>query len=344
MNFIYFIYFCFKTDYKTLNKALKCAISKSGKSKAQLIIDMFYSSINYGSSFVDYFNFQFYLKNNKERKAYATMGFMYQFHKNLNNSEFINLLDNKEQFSQYFKDYCNTPYVLPNNSLGYETLKKEFLNNYGNKYVFKDPLSTAGCGIAIEKVTMTEGNSVLIGEDNFESFINKFYKNSEIIYVEKYLQQHSLINEISPSALNTIRIITVLNNEKRVDFIGAIFRISVNSHLDNFSQGNLAAEIDIKSGKVITGGIKKNSSCDKYHDYHPVTKKQIKGFQIPHWKNILSTVESAALIIPEVKTIGWDVAVLQDKVLLIEGNSKWNKDTWQIPAGYGKKEILEKHI
>src|SRR5699024_9792274 len=160
----------------------------------------------------------------------------------------------------------------------------------------------------------------------------------ELLYFEKYLEQNKAIQAISPTALNTIRVITLVKDDHSVDIIGAIFRISVNSKLDNFSKGNIAAEVDIKSDEVITGGIIKNSSCGEYYDRHPITEEQIKGFKIPMWDTVVKTVKEAALINPEIRTVGWDVAILEDDVKLIEGNSKWNKDTWQIPAGYGKKK------
>lgn len=341
MHFIYFFYYILRTDYKLLKKSVSCASKKSRKTKFTLIADMIYSSLKYGASFVDFFNFGFYMKSKIQRKEYATMGDMYMFHKKLNDKSKTHLLDNKELFAKHYASFCNTPVVLDKNSSDlYDFIK----SCVGEKLVFKDPLGTAGKAVSIADVTIDNQGTLLIEGRQHIEFLNDFFGENNIVYVEKYLNQNKLINEISPSALNTIRVITIIDNKEEVHVIGSVFRISVDCDVDNYSRGNIAAEIDIKTGKVITGGIQKNSSCGEYFDFHPITHKPIKNFQIPMWDLIIETVTKAALILPQIRTVGWDVAVLEDSVILIEGNSQWNKDTWQIPAGYGKKQILLKYL
>lgn len=53
-------------------------------------------------------------------------------------------------------------------------------------------------------------------------------------------------------------------------------------------------------------------------------------------------------MIPQVRYVGWDVAVRENDVLLIEGNSYPGHDILQLPAytpnGYGLKPILEPYL
>lgn len=342
-NIIYCAYFVVNTNYSLLSRTIKCTADKTSISKWKLVLDMFISSLKFGSSFVDYYNFQFYNKSKFERSLYATMGFMYNFHKAVNDQEKSKLLDNKDEFAKHYKEFCNTPIVFNNNTIGIDKIEERLHDFVGKRIVFKDPTSTAGRGVYIGEVEKKDGK-ILLDDEALDVFIKRFFKNSQLIYAEKYLVQHQEISNISPTALNTIRVITIINEIGDVEVIGAIFRISVNSKLDNFSKGNLAAEIDIESGQVITGGIIKDSSCGKYHNYHPITKAKINGFKIPMWTKVIQTVKNAAQVLPEIRSIGWDVAILEDEIKLIEGNSKWNKDTWQIPAGYGKKELIKNYI
>jgi hypothetical protein len=55
-------------------------------------------------------------------------------------------------------------------------------------------------------------------------------------------------------------------------------------------------------------------------------------------------VTEAALVVPQVRTVGWDIAITPSGPIIIEGNSKWNKDTWQIPAGKGKLQMIKKYL
>jgi hypothetical protein len=336
-NLLYLAYFIIKTNYSDLKKSFICC-KKNGYSRVKLLFDMIYCSLRYGSSFVDYFNFRFYNKKHHEKKAYATMGYMYRFHKKVNDKNKINEVDNKNLFPIKFSKYCNKSYSFQKHEK--HKLLEVIKSKNGKKIVFKDPNSTAGKSIRICQITLNN-QMLFIDETPFDEFIKKHFLKSDSIYFEDFIEQHDAINEISPSGVNTLRIITLINNNMQVEVIGSVFRISVDCPIDNYSAGNLAAEIDPVSGIVITGGIRKRSSCDVYHNNHPSTGKKIKGFEIPFWKETIKMVKEAAIIVPEVRSVGWDVAITNKGPVLIEGNSKWNKDTWQIPAGFGKKHIIE---
>lgn len=338
-NIIYFGFFLLKTNYTDLRKSLSCTV-KQGYSKYKLIIDMVCCTFKYGSSFVDYFNFQFYRKNKAERKAYATMGIMYKFHKKVNDQQLVDKVDNKQSFWVNFAEFCNRPYFF--NKSQTQELLDVLKGKKGEKIVIKDPTSTAGKGVEVVELNLQE-DRLYANSVELELFINQHFQNNSILYFEDFIEQHQLISMISPTAVNTVRIITMINNNEP-EIIGSVFRISVDCPIDNYSAGNMAAEIDIKSGVVITGGIRKRSSCDYYHDIHPITRQPIKGFQIPHWDKITKAALQAAMVVPQVRTVGWDIAVTENGPVFIEGNSQWNKDTWQIPAGEGKLHIIEKYL
>ena len=67
---------------------------------------------------------------------------------------------------------------------------------------------------------------------------------------------------------------------------------------------------------VCSTGIDKNGNR---YVVHPDVGVPIIGFVVPMWDEICNTVLAAAKIVPEVRFIGWDVAVTKDaKVVLIE--------------------------
>lgn len=335
-NVLYLLYFIIKTDYNDLRASYHCA-NKRGYSSLKLFFGMIISTLRYGSSFVDYFNFRFYLKNHEDRKAYATMGYMYEIHRLLNDKTHVHEIDDKDKFRINFKSFCSKSYVFGRTEI--ESACAELENRIGKRIVIKDPKSTAGKSIKIVDVK-EENGEIRLTNIQAKKYVQQIIEKSGSFYFEDYIDQHSEINKISSSAVNTIRIISIIDNFGNVKIIGSVFRISVNSPIDNYSAGNIAAEIDPDTGVVLTGGIRKRASCDEYHDYHEVSKQKIKGFSIPYWVECINMVKKAALVVPEVRTVGWDVAITEQGPIIIEGNSKWNKDTWQIPAGYGKKTLL----
>lgn len=339
-NLLYLGYFLLKTNYPDLRASLKCGVNR-GFSRAWLLADMILCSLRYGSSFVDYFNFRFFEKTAKERAAYATMGFMYRFHQRVNDSSRVPDVDSKVRFAQNFAAFCHQPFLF---QAGEEKRILEFMaSRIGQKIVLKDPNSTAGKGVRILSVAGSAGETLVNGK-RLEVFLSEFFQGSSAMYLEDFLAQHPSLDAVSPTAVNTIRVITMVNDAGEVEILGSVFRISVDSPVDNFSMGNLAAEIDASTGIVTTGGIRKRAACDEYHECHPLTGGQILGLEIPFWSEVIAMAKDAALIVPEVRSVGWDIAVTPTGPVIIEGNSKWNKDTWQIPAGYGKKALIERYL
>lgn len=339
-NLLFVGYFILKTNYTDLFKSISCT-RKKGYSLFFLLGDMIFSSLLYGSSFVDYFNFQFYRKSRVEKKAYATMGIMYDFHNKVNDKKFLKNVDDKKSFYLNFSSFCYRPFLFTKNDL--QNILEVLFKKIGNRIVVKNPEESGGKGIQILNISSHDGE-LFFNKIKVLEYLNSHFRTNDIFYFEDFINQHDLITKISPTAVNTIRMITMIDDHGHPEIIGSVFRISVDSPIDNYSAGNMAAEIDSDTGILISGGIRKRSSCDKYNDIHPVTKEPILGFQIPYWDEIIQMVKSAAMVVPEVRSIGWDVALTNDGPVIIEGNSKWNKDTWQIPAGKGKLHIINKYL
>ena len=45
-------------------------------------------------------------------------------------------------------------------------------------------------------------------------------------------------------------------------------------------------------------------------------------------------------MIPEVRTVGWDLAISNEGPVLVEGNDNWGKTTMQIPFERGIRNVL----
>jgi hypothetical protein len=106
--------------------------------------------------------------------------------------------------------------------------------------------------------------------------------------------------------------------------------------------GNLAAPIDLQTGKVNGPGVYSDITKEEQH-VHPITQVAIVDFQVPFWNEILALTKQAALLYPQNRSIGWDVAVTSTGPELIEGNHDWCKLVWQLPVNKGLKHILDDH-
>jgi hypothetical protein len=328
-RFVYIIYYLIKLDRNKFSSFLAFASKKSKKSKFNLITDMILSVFKYNISLLEYFQFHFYEKNGEERKKWAGTGYMYEYQLLMNPKKYREILENKIMFLKKYSDFVNHVYLTSEQIKNKADITK-IINNPTGKIVFKHSKGQCGKGILI-KETAGVDRAVLLNE----------LKNSGNDFVESFVQQHDELDALSSSGLNTIRIITQLDNDNHVYILGARLRITINSIVDNLAAGNIAAPINLETGIVEGPGVFSDITKNDL-DIHPITGTKITGFKIPFWSETLSLVKNAALIDTNNKSIGWDIAITNDGPELIEGNHDWCKLLWQLPVKKGLKPVLEK--
>jgi hypothetical protein len=285
---------------------------------------IFYNSLKYNISILEFYQFDFFNKTHQQKLKWAGTGTMYEFQLKANPPRERIILDDKRLFSQKYSKYVLNS-IYPITSLNKSIIAKLLSDK---KVVFKDATGKCGSGVLIKHTSD-------LSEDAFIPFM----ENHQFDMVETFIEQHEKINRLSPTAVNTIRIFTKLDQNDRVVILGCRMRISVNSDVDNMAAGNLAAPIDDKTG-VITGPGVYSDITKSPEEIHPFTKTPIVGFQIPEWDNILKMVKEAAVLHPQNRSIGWDVVLTPKGPGLIEGNHDWCKLVWQLPINKGLKHLL----
>jgi hypothetical protein len=305
---------------------------RKGVSSFTLWYRIVLSSLRYNISPLEYFQFHFYEIPNVEKETYAGTGFMYEYQLKMNPKGARKVLADKRKF---LKEYAQ--FVRHQHASLIELQKDPekadcLLQNPSGKIVLKS--SDGQCGIGVE-VHSTQGFS--------RSTLIERLKESKNDLAEEFVVQHESLMNLSPSGLNTIRIITQLNNKDEIEILGARLRITVNSAVDNLAAGNLAAPINILTGSVEGAGV--YSDITKVDQIiHPITGTSIVDFQVPYWTETMSMVKAAALYNKHNRSIGWDIAITNSGPELIEGNHDWCKLLWQLPVRHGLKHLLVKHI
>lgn len=329
---LYLGYYIKNLDKPKFKQFLNYVSETEKKSKLSIISDIISSTLKYNISILEYFQFRFYKLNDAERKKYAGTGYMYEYQLAMNPKDKREILDDKRLF---YKKYSS--HVL-HTTASLEDLKKDsalaekLLAKNSGKVVLK--VSDGKCGAQVIIVNSSEHTP--------GSLITLMEKEGYDL-AEEYIIQHPDIMKLSPSAVNTVRIFTQLNEKNEVELLGCRLRISINSHVDNLAAGNIAAPIDDETG-IITGPGVYSDITKAPETIHPVTGVKITGFQIPFWKETLSRVKNASKEHPENRSIGWDVVITEQGPGLIEGNHDWCKLVWQLPVNKGMKPVLEKHL
>lgn len=150
----------------------------------------------------------------------------------------------------------------------------------------------------------------------------KKFKEIESLYngnfiVQKIVHQHPFFAAFNPSALNTMRIMTLLF-EGKVHFLSGFLRVGAEgSRVDNVSNGGRYIQI-MKDGTL---GNRAISEDLRNHDLVFTDRNVEQREIIPNWDRIWETIERAQYKLPHFRLINWDVALSEDGVpIIIEYN------------------------
>ncbi len=331
-RFIYLGYYIKKLDREKFFKFLDYTTKTTGKSKISILTDVLLSVFQYNISLLEYFQFRFFEKDQYERAHWAGTGYMYEYQLVMNPPDSRKILDDKSLFYQNYKDYFVHQVATLQQLAADSALEERFLNAPSGKVVLKVVDGKCGVDVAICDTATLKAKGLVA-----------YMRAKKFDLAEEFIIQHPVLQELSSSGVNTVRIFTQLNSDNQVVLLGCRQRISVNSAVDNMAAGNLAAPIDPETGLVNGPGVYSDIT-KKDQTHHPVTGVSIIGFQVPFWKETIEMVKKAALAHPENKSIGWDIVITQNGPGFIEGNHDWCKLLWQLPVHQGMKNELEKYL
>lgn len=297
---------------------------KAKRPKIVHYTDFLLSMLIHGSTLDDFITFEFYNKGYKEKKAYLTGRKQHKFLDKVNNKNKTDIFVDKIKFAENFSDYLGREMFVLNLDGNNVDKAKSWLSN--KNVVFAKP----------SKGIHGNGVTKLIVKNNTEEII-KYCLRNNLDIIEEAIIQHKDLNFLYPDSINTVRFMTyVVNGEAKV--IGASLRLGNGGYVDNAAAGGVFASINIGSGKV--DSVAFNRKGEKYKT-HPITNNTIKGFQVPFWEKIVELGKKAALEIPEVGCVGWDIAISVKGPLLIEANDRWGRFVWQLPAEKGLYHLIK---
>lgn len=326
----YFLYFLKKTNFHNFLSDINFVNKHFNKGRLCLILDSIYSSFRYNISLEDYFIFSFFKKDHLERSKWAGTGYMYEYQKFMNLSEKVVSLEDKLIFLEKYNKFVKRDWFSISNLSDLKAAIEYLISKNQTKFVAK--FSKGQTGSSVEIIYLSDIKDI--------NNLYKYFKNKNYNLIESFVEQSDYLANISSSGLNTLRVITQINSNHEVEVLGARLRLTVNSPIDNLSAGNFAVALDVNTGAAISDGVYMNIQKMNIKK-HPISLYDIKDISIPNWNNIIDFVKEVAALDKDLKSVGWDVAILNDSLELIEGNHNWGKTLYQLPINQGCKGILD---
>jgi hypothetical protein len=172
-----------------------------------------------------------------------------------------------------------------------------------------------------------------------------------VLIVQPRLIAHSALNELTTGALPTVRVVTCLDERGEPELIGAVFRMAIggNVTVDNLHAGGIAAAVDLESGCLSRATNLGSDARLGWLSHHPDTGAQVQGRALPLWGQTKDLAVAAHELFNDRVVIGWDIAILEDGPILVEGNGNPDMDIIQrfMPTGLRAQrfgELLNHHL
>lgn len=265
-------------------------------------LDYFYCRLRYRIPYDEYVKYNFYNLKDRYRKNFILQKHREKF-RNINTMGFTK---SKYTFYEYIPDlYERKMIIAPHCG---EDAFVEFLKVH-QKIVIKPDRGSLGKGIDV--VTYTNDQAA---RDYFKGITLK-----RPMICEEFIRQHHVLSQLNPASVNTIRIASLMQNGE-VEILAAVLKTGAGNEItDNLSLGGIGAQIDVATGVVSSFG-----RDFQFHAFthHPLSGAQILGLQIPHWDKAVTLVKEAHKRLPQCMLYGWDIAITETGVDIVEANSK----------------------
>jgi len=144
--------------------------------------------------------------------------------------------------------------------------------------------------------------------------------------LQERLYAHPAIAELTGSrALCTCRVFTNSGGLDKTHVLASLFRaVSGGNIVDNFDRGatgNLWCTVDGDSGHVVEAFmLGKDGDRLELVKEHPITRRQVVGFCIPHWADVRALATHLAGIFRPQALIHWDIGITAEGPVVVEGN------------------------
>ena len=283
----------------------------------------------YHWDFEEYFLFDYESLTNEERLKFVPEYDKNVFCDSVNNSKQADIFYSKWETYKVFREFFKRDAILVK---GLADTDSDNVNEFVKKHqsFIMKPINAA-CGKGIQLV---RASSIEEAKNKLENVLKEL--NTPYI-VEELIVQSQDMAKLHPNSVNTIRI-TTINYGDEIEIIHPFMRTGQGGNfVDNGGSGGIIAAINPNEGRVIAAIDELN------HEYteHPNSHEQLVGFMIPKWNEAISFAKKLASVLPDIKYVGWDLALTENGWVIVEGNDKGAFIGFQLPIHKGFKPELD---
>lgn len=211
----------------------------------------------------------------------------------------------------------------------------EKINASGSSLFFVKPAGGKG-GKGIFTVRKKDNKLYINSTPYDEKAFTYLIGNNDFI-VQEALVQRSDISSINPTSVNTLRVITQFETGA-CKISAVVLRIGrKGSFVDNSAQGGISVNVDTTSGCLNRYAYTEHTN-EKF-EKHPDTGFIFGGFILDKWNLIRQEILEYAGKAVEFPEVAWDIAILEDRISVIELNLNYGIDHLQCCIGGMRRKL-----
>ncbi len=321
-NFSKFMDFC-KYSWKTA----KGVSDKYGGTRLGVWLHMIWCNLRYGASHtLDYTQFEFYKKRGREINRFLTYRRFWKLVKQFDKETFYNTID-KANCYKIYSQFIKRDWMLADNSVDKNAIK-QFIREH-EKVLVKPVSSELGSGIKTIRCN---------DEQSIDDLISACAQNTFL--VEEICENCAELEAINPSSLNTLRVFTIVDSLGNIEIISMLLRCGrKESVVDNWGAGGIGYHVDVNTGIIVAPGLDKKGNS---YIVHPGTQVTMPGLRIPRYDEVCKVAKEIIAVNKKVVYAGLDLAILPDRVELIEVNFPGGHDVLQAFDKVGKYPVIKR--
>ncbi len=274
-----------------------------GKSYPLVLADMLWSAARHRVGFNDYIEFDFAILTRAERATWVTSPLALELSNRYDDPAHVHRFQDKIAFNKDFDRFLQREW------LALDSANAADLEAFAQRhpvFIAKVPVSKSGAGVRRYHAADVE---------NWETFHAALVEKGEVL-IEEQIVQHADLEAIAPGTANTTRVTTFVTDDGDVAIINMAQKFGRGQVSDQASFGGFYTALH-EDGRAM--GMGYNTSGALF-ETHPETGYRIADFQLPMMTEVVDLITQVALVIPEVRYVGWDVVVTADGPVLVEGN------------------------
>lgn len=244
------------------------------------------------------------LKGGERRKSMTYRRYVKLSQAYNNNVDAIEVLNNKQLFNKQLAPYVKRKWLY-SKEMEYDQFVE--LCNVYESLIVKPSDGEQGKGI------------YTINTKEEKHRIDEVYKELKAgaFMIEEFVKQHPGM-VYNNKSVNTLRVYTILDRNGEAHLMKALLRVGTgDSIVDNYHHGGCVYDLDLYTGRITSPSLKMSG---EEVFIHPGTDIFMLGQVVPNWDKLVVDIKEAHKLLPGCRYIGWDVAVTQTGIEIIEGN------------------------